>query len=183
MSLDPWSYAAKTRNEYAEQVALFMWAACAQNYGPNIANDPHSYNVKDFAKTQFEGKGGLGYIRHSEPLKALEWLHAIKNAGHGDKIRGAMSKAEGVKPGVPDIHLPVPKLFNESAWGRPFYKQRHGLYIELKRLASERGAAGKASPDQERWHNHLRSSGYAIEVCYGWEAARDVILKYLGGFG
>jgi hypothetical protein len=167
MALDPWSYAAKTRNEYAEQVALFMWANMAQNFGLLQANDPESYTQAGYAKRCYYERGG--------PLvPQLRWLHAIKNAGHGDAVRGAMSKAEGVKPGVPDIFLPVPariSIYNA------YY---HGLYIELKRLKSSRGAAGTTSQVQDEWRDYLTQAGYAVEVCHGWEAARDAILQYLG---
>lgn len=174
MALDPWSYAEKTRNEFAEQVALFMWANMTANFGPNIASDPHSYNVAGFAKTQFDGKGGLGFIRYSEPLPVLKRMFAIKNAGHGDAIRGAMSKAEGVKPGVPDIMLPVQARISVY---NAYYC---GLFVELKRLKSQRGAAGSTSQVQDDWREYLTQAGYAVEVCHGWEAARDAILRYLG---
>ena len=175
MALDPWSYAAKTRNEYAEQVALFMWANMACNFGLQAANDPLSYSVPGHAQ-------GYGTWRN-DIIPQLKWLHAIKNAGHGDAIRGAMSKAEGVKPGVPDIMLPVPvqcRLEIEPGRFSGGLIWKHGLYIELKRLKSKRGAAGKTSPVQEDWRDYLKSAGYAVEVCHGWEAARNAILHYLG---
>lgn len=173
MALDPWSYAEKTRNEYAEQVALFMWASMAANFGVTAAGIPDSYSVPGAAKHWLE--------LHNDKLPELARLFAIKNAGHGDAIRGAMSKAEGVKAGVPDICLPVRKLFShpEDPDGRTIV-QASALYIELKRLKSTRGAAGKTSEVQEDWRTYLTQAGYAVEVCHGWEAARDAILRYLG---
>lgn len=172
MNLDPWSYAAKTRSEHAEQVALFMWSNMAMHYGPNIANDPHSYNVKDFALKQFEGKGGLGYIRYSAPISQLKWLHAISNHG-----AGFGRAAEGVKAGVADLFLPVSRIKPWSDYEEEFY---HGLYIELKRQDSEGKKAGTVSDKQLEFQTDMRQAGYAHEICYGWETARDVILKYLG---
>lgn len=164
MSLDPWSYAEKTRSENAEQVALFMWANMACNFGLTAANCASSYNIKGAAQ---DLKG--------VPIPELEWLHAIKNEEKsGSVIRGAMSKAAGVKAGVPDIFLPVPTY----VWLDK--KSYHGLYIELKRLKSARGSAGKASEQQIKWHSYLNSAGYKAVVCYGWEAARNEILAYLG---
>jgi hypothetical protein len=173
-NLDPWSYAEKTRNEYAEQVALFMWANMACNFGLQAANDPLSYSVPGYAKN-LVAPAGSGLVPQ------LKWLHAIKNAGHGDAVRGAMSKAEGVKAGVPDICLPVRKLFThpEDPDGRTVVKAS-ALYIELKRLKSARGAAGSTSEVQDEWREYLTQAGYAVEVCHGWEAARDAILRYLG---
>lgn len=167
MALDPWSYAAKTRNEYAEQVALFMWANMACNFGLQAASDPKSYTVLGYAKN-FVAPAGANLIPE------LKRLFAIKNAGHGDAVRGAMSKAEGVKPGVPDIMLPVPARISVY---NAYY---HGLFIELKRLKSQRGAAGSTSQVQDDWREYLSQAGYCVEVCHGWEAARDAILRYLG---
>jgi len=39
----------------------------------------------------------------------LELLYAILNGGHRHKAVGRRLKAEGVKRGVPDICLPVPR--------------------------------------------------------------------------
>ena len=50
----------------------------------------------------------------------LHLMLAIPNGGARDAITGAILKAEGVKPGVPDVFLPV-------ASG-PF----HGLFIQLQ---------------------------------------------------
>lgn len=178
MANDPWSYAEKTKSEFAEQVALFMWANMARLYGPVIADDPISYNKQGFAKTQFENAGKLGYKVSSEPVPELEWLHAIKNQGHGDKIRGNLSKMEGVKAGVPDMMLPVPIMEHNAEYANQF--EYHGLYIELKRLKSERGQAGVASEVQTKWHNYLSGAGYKVVVCHGWLVAKQEILAYLG---
>jgi hypothetical protein len=39
----------------------------------------------------------------------------------------------------------------------------------------------KPSDDQEFWLQALTQQGYCTAVCYGWEAASKVILKYLEG--
>ena len=91
----------------------------------------------------------------------LKWLHHIPNGGLRSKAVAVRLKAAGVKAGVPDICLPVPR----GAF--------HGLYIELK--------VGKNKPTerQEAWLHHLREAGYCTQVCYGWEAARMCIEGYL----
>lgn len=165
---DPWQYAENYKSEHANQAALFMWANMAMLFGVNVANDPHSYTVPGFAKTQFENAGKLGYKLYSPPVEQLKWLHAIHNQGHGDKIRGGKARAEGVKAGVADIFLPVPAMESE------FNAYYHGLYIELK------VGYNKADEKQLDFQTDMRNSGYAAEVCNGWLAARDCILKYLG---
>lgn len=94
----------------------------------------------------------------------LRLLHAIPNGGKRGKVTAAIMQAEGVKRGVPDLFLPVP---------RGGY---HGLYIEMKR---QRG--GQVSGHQVWWLNALREQGYRTAVCKGFEPARRVILDYLGG--
>lgn len=94
----------------------------------------------------------------------LEMMFHIPNGGKRTKSGAARFKAEGVKPGVPDICLPVP---------RGGY---HGLYIELKRRKDS-----STSAYQWEWIEKLQGQGYAAEVCKGWEAAAELIEKYLKG--
>jgi hypothetical protein len=91
----------------------------------------------------------------------LQYLFHVPNGGARDAITGARLKAQGVKPGVPDIYLDV---------ARACY---HGLRIELK------AGKGKANDDQHNWILNLQAQGYYAQVCVGWEAARDLIVKYL----
>lgn len=92
----------------------------------------------------------------------LELMYHIPNGGSRNKIEAARLKAQGVKPGVPDVCLPVPR------------GKYHGLYIELKRTQG-----GRVSNEQFEWLDKLFVYGYAVAVCRGWEAARDVIVKYM----
>lgn len=163
----PWDYAA-TGNEFSHQVALFQWCNMAAMFGIQAANDPLSYNIEGHAKRCFE--------QYNDTVSDLRWLFAIKNAGHGDAVRGARSAAEGVKAGVPDVCLPVP-VDLQASLGSVWF---HGLYIELKRVAKETRKSGVISKSQIEWQTYLQLTGYRVQVCYGWEAARDCLLKYLG---
>ena len=91
----------------------------------------------------------------------LALLYAIPNGGHRHKAVAARMKAEGVKRGVPDLCLPVPR------------GNHHGLYVELKT------ADGSASRAQRQWLTALQRQGYRVAVCRGWEAARAFIEDYL----
>lgn len=165
MKLDPWSFSERG-TEYSEQVALFSYCNMAANYGLDLANNPRSYNEKGWVLKTF--------CNVDRPIPVLKRLFAIHNQGHGDAIRGARASAEGLKKGVPDLMLPVSK---QGFGGYKFC----GLYIELKRKANKTvgKAKGVASPQQKDWIEFLQSQGYRVEVCYGWEEARDVILHYL----
>lgn len=91
----------------------------------------------------------------------LELLYAIPNGGLRN-IRVAIKLArEGVKRGVPDLHLPV---------ARGGY---HSLYIEMKRIG------GKLSPNQIEIIEKLREQGHMVCVCYGAEQAIEQLERYL----
>lgn len=94
----------------------------------------------------------------------LKMLYHIPNGGSRHKAEAGRFRAMGVRPGVPDLCLPV------AIGGK------HGLYIELKRVKG-----GRVSEEQAAWIAELRARGYAAEVCRGWEEAAGVILRYLRG--
>ncbi len=91
----------------------------------------------------------------------LELLHAVPNGGHRFISVAKAMKAEGVKAGVPDLDLPVPR--------GPFI----GLRIELK------AKGGKESPPQRWWRERLTAHGHRALVCVGWEEAKRAIETYL----
>jgi len=100
-------------------------------------------------------------VRGKYPELAL--LHHIPNGGKRDKIEAVHLKQQGLKKGVPDMHLPVSR------------RGYHSLYIELKT------ETGKTSPEQDWWLEHLRKAGNFCEVCHGWESAKRVLEWYLDG--
>lgn len=95
-----------------------------------------------------------------EPL--LDWLFAIPNGGERNAATAGRLKAEGVKSGVPDLMLPVPR------------RNYAGLFIEMKKMD---GVLGKAQKDV--WIPFLTSQYYYVGVCYGWEQAVDCLKWYL----
>lgn len=97
-------------------------------------------------------------------LPELALLYHVPNEGKRSQATGGRMRAEGLKKGVPDICLPVPR------------GNCHGLYIELKR---QRG--GRTSPEQREWIDALNAQGYRACVCCGWEDAAMEIEKYLKG--
>lgn len=94
----------------------------------------------------------------------LRMMHACPNGGSRHPIEAANLKRQGVKAGVPDVFLPVP---------RGGY---HGLFIEMKRKKG-----GRLSPEQRVWLDLLNRLGYRAVVCNGFEAARTEIETYLRG--
>lgn len=92
----------------------------------------------------------------------LAMLHHVPNGGSRHPKEAQNLRRQGVKAGVPDLCLPVPR--------GPY----HGLYIELKRLWGN-----GLSPDQRTWLEALISQGYMAVMCRGAEAAQRVIERYL----
>lgn len=99
----------------------------------------------------------VGYQLKQYP--ELDLLYHISNEGRRNPRR---AKAEGIKAGVPDLCLPVPRGNN------------HGAYIEMKRRKG-----GRISPQQAIWMERLRQQGYAVGCCNGWEPAAKFLLDYL----
>lgn len=100
----------------------------------------------------------------------LAMMFAIPNGGERNIAVAARLKAEGVKAGVPDIFLPVP---------------RHGvagLFLELKRPKAEGKRQGSAQDNQSEWIGKLQAQGFGAAVVYGYEAARDMLIQYLSNF-
>lgn len=93
----------------------------------------------------------------------LKLMFAIPNGGARDAVTGAMLKREGVKPGVPDIFLPLP------------IDNFHGLFIELKT------AKGRLSPEQREWLMRLHNRGYAAVLCRGLDETIDMVCRYVSG--
>lgn len=92
----------------------------------------------------------------------LGLMFAVPNGGLRNKLVAKKLKAEGVKSGVPDIFLAVPK------------DSYHGLFIEMK------FGKNKATENQTKWLNNLWAQGYETAICYSWGDAKDIICKYLG---
>ena len=91
----------------------------------------------------------------------LKLLYHIPNGGKRDAKTAIALKRQGVKAGVPDLHLPV---------ARGGY---HGLYIELK------VGKNKATELQKEWIADLTQQGYLAVVCYGWQEAAEQLVNYL----
>lgn len=124
------------KTEHSEQVALIQWAAAQ-------------------------------YGKHPE----LQWLFAIPNGAKLPYVKNkkgaryspqALSLlAEGLRPGVADLMLPVARGgFN-------------ALFLEMKLKPN------KVSEQQHAFLDFVRTQGYAAVVAWSFEQARDYILHYL----
>lgn len=115
-------------------------------------------------------------LEHVEQARVVSWarmqarrhpelagLFAIPNGSYKTARSAAQFKAEGLKPGVPDLML---------AWPAGAH---NGLFLEMKRV---RG--GTVSKEQREWLQRLTASGYRAEVCRGADEAIRLLREYLG---
>lgn len=91
----------------------------------------------------------------------LRLMYHVPNEGKRSVVAGNRLKQAGLKPGVPDIVLPV---------ARGGYI---GLYIELKY------GRNQTTDNQKVWLRDLRCQHHLTAVCYGWEQAKDLIETYM----
>lgn len=91
----------------------------------------------------------------------LELLYHVPNGGSRNKAEASKLKRMGVRAGVPDLVLPVP---------RAGYA---GLYIELK------VGENRPSNNQKDWLEKLTIQGYQALVCYGGNEAIRALEQYV----
>lgn len=87
-------------------------------------------------------------------------LH-IANEGTGSVARGCLQKRQGVRAGVADLFLSVPR------------GSFSGLWIEMKRKD------GQVRQEQREFLNQMQVLGYDCSVCRGAEAAMRKIHAYM----
>lgn len=115
-------------------------------------------------------------IEQSEQMRLISWceivghrdprikrLFHVPNGGKRTKVEAGIFRRMGVRPGVPDLFLPV-----VGDKGEP------GLWIEMK------APGGRPTEHQVEWHAYLLGAGYRVVVAKGWVEAAEAILAYLG---
>ncbi|HFQ5433818.1 TPA: VRR-NUC domain-containing protein [Vibrio vulnificus] len=93
-----------------------------------------------------------------------EYLTHVANEGK----RGPQARKDfielGGRAGYPDLILDIPTA------------RYPGLRIEMKAPEPYDSAV---TPEQYAWHEKLRARGYRVEVCRGFEEAKELIMDYL----
>lgn len=104
-------------------------------------------------------------LEHDEQKDFIRWfrraypgvlIYAIPNGGKRGKREAQKLKAEGVVPGIPDMHVPQ--------WG---------LWVEMKRQKS-----GRVSPVQKEVHQQLKDIGQTVLVTRGSVDAQEQIKEW-----
>lgn len=112
-------------------------------------------------------------------------LFAVPNGGDRRASVAASMKAEGVKPGVPDVCWPLPR----STGGTETHlsvdggacSAYAGLWLELKKPTEVGKKNGGRSDAQVEWHKRLRAQGYAVVLAFGWQAMAWAAYLYWKG--
>jgi len=143
----------------------------------------HVITPQELAKTNTEHGHQCAFFqwlaltgKHEIPDADL--IFSVPNGGERTPSEGAKMRAEGLRPGVPDIEWAVPA------------GSFHGLFVEMKRPALKpRNCPPMFSPidpvindgltaAQKTVARRLQAMGYAVAVAYSWLEARDAIRLY-----
>jgi len=133
----------------------------------------------------------MAHREDAEQRALFDWLafqprlrdlaFAVPNGGKRNRIEAAIMQGLGVRPGVPDIFIPLPVLRRSLEPG-----EACGLFIEMKapavKLAYQKDLrVGTLSQEQRVWLARLEAVGYKAKCARGFEEAREIIEKYLRG--
>lgn len=102
----------------------------------------------------------------------LKWLHAIPNGGQRHAAEASKLVATGTRGGVWDVFLPMPI---QTEWA----VQYAGLYIEMKKPERRNHKDGGLTKEQLEFGAYAERMGYFCAVCYTWEEAWAILVKYL----
>jgi len=95
---------------------------------------------------------------YNRGIKHFKWIHHTPNGGFRDKKTAVKLAREGVKSGVWDIFVPMPRF------------QKAGLYIEFKWGSS-------LSDTQKEFHDDLKDY-FHFAICRTPKSAKDLVMAY-----
>jgi hypothetical protein len=91
----------------------------------------------------------------------LRWIYAVPNGGQRNPGVAGKLRAEGVKAGIFDVHIPIP----QPGWS--------GAWIEFK------FGKNKLTPTQEKFLEHLMAFRYQYAVVRSCDEGIDFVERYL----
>jgi hypothetical protein len=120
--------------------------------------------IKD--EIPLESQEQIRLVRHLRAAGLA--VFAIPNGGKRNRIEAANLKRQGVSPGVPDLFV---------ATRPPADAASRGVFIEMKRLRPANSRRTMLEPEQQAWHDTLRTCGYTVLIGYGMASALDALRK------
>lgn len=118
-------------------------------------------------------KGKAAPTEHHLQVQCVRWfrlkykkalIYAIPNGVFTTKTSAGKLVSEGVKHGIPDLHIPIPMNGYSS------------LYIEMKN-----GKAGRLSDYQKEMSQQLESYGNKVVICRTLDDFIKEVDSYLNG--
>jgi len=91
----------------------------------------------------------------------LSTIYHIANERRTSHHQGKIFKQKGVRPGIPDVHVPIPSGMYP------------GLYIEFK------VRPGTLSEPQKKMIKTLLNIGHLVVVAWSAQEAIDIVCEYL----
>lgn len=166
----------KTNSEGEHQKAFFAWINKAHRYGVTVASYEEAYYTHERA---------LAFQKVVDDVSMLDFdlIHAIPNGGDRSARQGSSLKVQGVKPGIPDIFVPIPMVHRSNN----SYITKSGLYIEMKKPELMRKVSfndlqsilSVASSDQQDKITRLSKLGYVSVICFTWQQAVYELCHYM----
>ena len=122
------------------------------------------YSKTYYLREKTEDSEQMQIINYCNSMSAYipEYAMIYHIPNEGKRKNGAKLKRIGLRKGVPDLCMPVPRM------------GFHGLYIELKKDSTK-----KASKEQKEWLFKLEQQGYAVSICFGANEAINLITAYM----
>lgn len=118
----------------------------------------------------------VAWMRYNYPVYS-KLLEHPKNEGNGNRKQGAISKAEGVQPGVADLILHVPSEFpkTETPSTKRFAPATHyhSLAIEMKTKK------GQQSDSQKDWQRFFEAAGGKYVIVRSYDEFVSVMKEYI----
>lgn len=110
----------------------------------------------------------ITWFDYSYPKLKLN-LFSIPNGGKRSKFAGGIQKAEGMRSGVADLFLAVPKIGEEVHLPQEF----NGVFIEMKT------AKGTQKDTQKEFQKAVEAQGYKYVICRSFDEFKIAIEGYL----
>ena len=127
-----------------------------------VETPPNPYAKKRRQSPEMQLQAACVLIAWNDFPETRKLLFHVENEdSHGNSIRGAIRKAQGIVRGVSDLILLIPR----GRW--------HGLMIEMKTKE------GSQSPYQREWQHRVEAQGYRYEVIRSEEDFRALLTEYL----
>lgn len=117
----------------------------------------------------------VAWFKAQYPQYAMLLTH-VANEGNGNRVTGAIHKAEGTQAGVPDLLFFMPVLNSSLDFkmeDRRLMGYLHGLGIEFK------WEDGKKSQAQKDFEHIFTAAGFAYKICRSFNEFKFIMKNWI----